>query len=78
MADLMKIARIAGGDEWLVERVKAACWLHKVNFTQDVLRAIALDPAIMQAVVITDETTINSSAVQASDIERVVLTFAGK
>lgn len=73
----MKIARLVGGSDLFIERVKAACWVYNVEYDDGVLRAVVTDTAVLAATALTDGTTIDASAVQDSDIERVVSTFGG-
>ncbi len=76
MSNLLKSKRLADGDDNFRSRVEAACWAKGIEFDKNVLRAVALDDAVLAAAELLEDNTIISNQVTDEAITAAVAVYA--
>lgn len=75
ISNLMKAKRLADGDWNFQSRVEAACWARGIAFDSNVLRAVALDEAVLAAAELSEDNTIISDNVTDEAIMAAVSAY---
>lgn len=78
MSDLMKIKRLVDGDNWFGGRVEAACWLHDVEYTPEVLKYVASQSAVLEGAVLKEIDAIYSEGITDKAIEDAIISYKEK
>jgi hypothetical protein len=71
--DLLKISRAVDGDNWFVNRIKIACRMSSVYFTDHLAIFVAL--AVQDDILVDENKTVDTSGVSDDDIIAAVKSY---
>lgn len=73
-SNLLKVSRAVRGDDWFVERIKIACVLQGVDYSERLAMQVA--SAVVDHIDVDENMTVSTHRVTDTEIEAAVISLA--